>query len=229
MNALTEEIVATTESQNATIARQLHWRYATKKFDPARKVSAADFDTIKQALTLAPSAYGLSPWRFVVVTDPAVRAKLRAAAYGQAQLTDASHVVVLAGRKNLDAAYVGKYIDRVAEVRGTTPAALTGYRDMMVNFIDGLRAANGPAAVDAWAARQVYIPLGQALETAALLGLDACPMEGFDAAQFDRILGLDAQGYTALAVLAVGYRAPDDEYADAPKVRLAEQDVLVEV
>ncbi|HSI34800.1 MAG TPA: NAD(P)H-dependent oxidoreductase [Tepidisphaeraceae bacterium] len=229
MNALIQENATTTTSTNETIARQLRWRYATKKFDPARKVSDTDFETVKQALALAPSAYGLSPWRFVVVNDPAVRAHLRAAAYGQAQLTDASHVVVLAGRKGLDAAYVDKFIARVAEVRGATPTALKGYRDMMVGFVDGLRTAKGDAAVDAWAARQVYIALGQGLETAALLGLDACPMEGFDAAKFDQILGLDAQGYGALAILAVGYRAADDKYAEAPKVRLAEQDVLVEV
>jgi nitroreductase len=228
MNPLTDENVKR-DSTNATIARQLRWRYATKKFDPARKVSAADFATIKDALTLAPSAYGLSPWRFVVVNDPAVRAKLREAAYGQAQFTDASHLVVLAGRKNLDAGYVDQFIDRVADVRGAAPAALRGYRDMMVGFVDGLRSAQGDGAVDAWAARQAYIPLGQALETAALLGLDACPMEGFDATKFDRILGLDEQGYGALAAIAIGYRAADDKYAEAPKVRRAEQDVLVEV
>jgi len=214
---------------NSAVSRQLRWRYAVKKFDPSRKLEQKDWETIKEALVLSPSSFGLSPWKFVVVKDPAVRAQLRGAAWGQSQITDASHLVVLTVKKDLDAAYVDRFIARVAEVRGVNVESLKAYRDMMVGYIDGMRTRSGDSAVNAWSGRQVYIALGQALETAALLGVDACPMEGFDPAKFDEILGLPQTGYATLGVLTLGYRAADDGYAAATKVRFAEEDVVVEV
>src|SRR4051794_32594693 len=102
---------------NETIVKQLNWRYATKKFDPARKIAAEDWRTLEQALVMAPSSYGLQPWKFFVVNDPAVRAKLKPAAWGQSQITDASHLVVLAIKKDLGAADVDQFIEHVAKVR----------------------------------------------------------------------------------------------------------------
>lgn len=209
---------------NESLVRQLNWRYATKRFNPARKIQPPDWRTLEQALVLSPSSYGLQPWRFFVVTDPEVRKKLRAAAWNQAQVTDASHLVVFAIRKDLGAADVDRFLARVSEVRGVPADALAGYRNML------LGAVNRPKEqVAAWAARQAYIALGTFLTTAALLEIDACPMEGFDPAKFDEILGLGEQGYTAVVIATAGYRAEDDANAKLPKVRFAPEDVIVSV
>ncbi len=209
---------------NETIVRQLNWRYATKKFDASRKIQTPDWKTLEQALVLSPSSGGLQPWKFFVVTDPAVRTKLRGAAWNQAQVTDASHLVVFAARVGFGAADVQRHIERIADVRGVTLESLEGYKNMMLGVV------NRPTAqVDAWAAQQAHIALGNFLATAAMLGIDACPMGGFDPAQFHEILGLDKKGYTAVVIATAGYRADDDGYAKLAKVRYSSEDVITNV
>lgn len=207
--------------ENETLLRQLNWRYATKKFDPTKKIAPADWDTLEQALVLSPSSYGYQPWKFFVVTNPAVRAELRKAAWNQAQVTDASHLVVVAHKTNLSPADADRLIARVAAVRGVTVESLAGYKGMLLGVFQ-----QPPDQLRAWAARQTYIALGTFLSAAALLGVDACPMEGFDPAAFDRILGLGEQGYSAVVLAAAGYRADDDPYAKLAKVRFAREDVI---
>ena len=209
---------------NETIVRQLNWRYATKKFDANRKIQAPDWRTLEQALVLSPSSFGLQPWKFLVVENPDVRAKLRAAAYNQPQITDASHLVVLAHRVGFNTKDLDRHIERVARVRNVTPESLAAYKTAMLGTVQ-----RPQAETDAWTSRQVYIALGNFLATAALLGIDACPMEGFDAAQFDQILGLKEQGYHAQVLAAAGYRAEDDAYAKLPKVRYSPEDVIAHV
>jgi len=203
---------------------QLHWRYATKKFDPTRTIPAEVWAVLEQALVLAPSSVGLQPWKFVVVTDPAVRKTLQPAAYGQAQIVDASHLVVICGKAPPTAADADRHVARTAEVRGVPVEALAGFRKMVVGA-----AGKPPEEAAAWAARQAYLALGMFLTTAAMIGVDACPMEGFDPPKFDEILGLKAHGVAALALVAAGYRAADDKYAGVPKVRLPVEEVVVRV
>jgi nitroreductase len=209
---------------NETIVRQLNWRYATKKFDATRKIQTPDWKTLEQALVLSPSSGGLQPWKFFVVNDPAVRAKLRGAAWNQSQVTDASHLVVFAAKVGFGPADVQRHIERIADVRGVTLESLEGYKNMMLGVV------SRPAEqVDAWAARQAYIALGTFLSAAANLGIDACPMEGFVPAQFDEILGLREKGYTAVVIATAGYRAADDGYAKLAKVRYSAEDVIATV
>lgn len=208
------------------LLEQLNWRYATKQFDPARKVPAAEWSALEEAIRLAPSSLGVQPWAFVVVNDPEVRKQLREASWGQPQITDASHIVVFAAKKDITVTDVDHYMDRVAEVRGVSTSDLAGFRGMIVGSVlegkdDTVRAI--------WNSRQVYIPIGVLLTSAALLGLDACPMEGINPAEYDRILGLEEKGLTALAVVAVGYRSPEDKYALLPKVRYPAGEVLLHV
>lgn len=213
------------ETKNQLIASQLSWRYATKHFDTSRPISAADWKTLEQALVLSPSSYGLQPWKFFVVTDPAVRARLRPAAWDQPQITEASHLVVFASRKNLGKDDIDRYLARIADVRKVSVQSLEGFRGMMM----GSLCSRPAEAIDQWSARQAYIALGVFLTSAAILGIDACPMEGFDAAKFDAILALDKLGYTAAVIATAGYRAPDDAYAKLPKVRYAPEDVIVSI
>jgi nitroreductase len=207
----------------ATLLEALNWRYATRKFDPAKKIPADTWAALEQALVLAPSSSGLQPWKFIVVQDPATRQKLSAASHGQTQPVDCSHFVVFAVRKNLGADHVDRYLDRIVEVRGGTKDALKGYRDRMIGSLEKARAGG---YLDVWQSHQIYIALGQFIASAALLGVDTCPMEGIEPPKYDEILGLAAQGHTALCAGAAGYRAADDKYATAKKVRFKPADVI---
>jgi nitroreductase len=205
---------------------QLNWRYATKQFDPNRKISAQDWATLEEALLLTPSSGGLQPWKFIVVTDPAVRAKLVPASYGQEKVSTASHLVVFASKNNFSETDVDAHLKHVAEVQGTPIEALAPLRGMLVGGI--VQAMDEPAR-NAWARNQAYIALGILLTSAALLGIDACPMEGFDRAQYDEILGLKVKGFASAVIATLGYRLPTDKYASAPKVRFPKEQMFVRV
>jgi nitroreductase len=218
--------MTTTTVSNDTLLTQLRWRYATKQFDATRKISAEDWRTLEESLLLTPSSFGLQPWRFIVVTDPATKEKLVPASWNQRQVADASHLVVFAIQKNVGAKEVEHYISRIATVRGVSVESLQGYRDVLLGFLAQPAEQFNP---DQWAARQVYIALGNFMTSAALLGLDTCPMEGIVPAQYDEILGLAAQGYQTVVVAAAGYRAAGDKYAALPKVRFAADEVITHV
>lgn len=207
-----------------SLLQQLSWRYATKKFDPTRKISAADWAVLEQALVLTPSSYGLQPWKFIVVTDPALKTQLRPASWNQSQVEDCSHLVVFAAQQDITEADVDRFVARIAEVRGATPESLAGYRGYMVGDL-----VKGPrhAIIAEWAARQAYIALGNLMTSAALLGVDACPFEGLEPAKYDEILGLTGSGFATVCACPLGYRSADDKYASVPKVRFEAKDVVV--
>ena len=208
------------------LLEQLNWRYATKQFDPQRKISAADWSTLESALQLSPSSGGLQPWKFIVVTDPAIRAKLQPASYGQAQIINASHLVVFASKNNFSEADVDAHLKNVSQVQGVPFEALAPYRGMLVG---GIVKSMDEAARNAWARNQTYIALGNLLASAALLGIDACPMEGFDHAQYDEILGLKAKGVASSVIATLGYRSAEDKYGAAPKVRFPKEQTFIHV
>ncbi len=208
-----------------TITEALAWRYATKVFDASKKLSKEDLQPILEALRLAPSAFGLPLWKAIVITNPEVRTQLRDAAWGQSQITDASHLIVLAVKRTIDEHLVDEHIANVAATRAMDAAALTGYSDMMKGFVNGKESE----WLKEWAARQAYIALGFALEAAALCKLDTCPMEGFDPKQFDTILGLEALDLESKVILAVGYRSAEDQSASFAKVRSASSNIFVEM
>jgi nitroreductase len=204
----------------------LNWRYATKVFDASKKIPAAVWETLEQALVLSPSSFGLQPWKFVVVTDQAVKAKLVPASWNQTQPADCSHFVVFAVKKNLGADHVEKFLKRTVELRGGTRESLNGYAQMILGSIAG---AAKSGRLDTWQSHQLYIALGQFMAAAALIGVDTCPMEGIDPVQYDQILGLKGTDYTTVVAAAAGYRAASDKYATAKKVRFAPADVIVRI
>jgi nitroreductase len=205
---------------------QLSWRYATKQFDPQRKISPQDWATLEQALVLSPSSFGLQPWKFVVVADQAKREQLLPASWGQHQVIDASQLVVFAVKTKLTEQDIDDYLHLITKVRGVPSEALAGFRDMMVGSI--VKGRDDAARKD-WATRQVYIALGNFLTSAALLGIDACPMEGIQPAKYDEILGLSQRGLSTVVVATAGYRATTDKYAELKKVRFPKEEVLVQI
>jgi nitroreductase len=202
----------------------LNWRYATKKFDSTRKIPDATWAALEESLVLTPSSFGAQPWKFIVVDNPEVRAKLVPVSWGQTQVVDASHLVVLAFKQDLDEAHITRYMQRTAEVRGITVEAMDPFKKIIMGSLNGARAKG---YLDVWQSRQVYIALGQFMASAALLGIDTCPMEGIEAPKYDEILGLAGSGYITLCACPAGYRAADDKYATTPKVRFPKSEIVV--
>jgi len=204
------------------LSAALSWRYATKKFDP-RRLPAATWEALAASLVLAPSSFGLQPWRFLVVENPGLRARLREHSWNQTQVTDASHLVVFLRRCVTGEAEINRSIGHIAEVRGIPLEKLEAYRQLMVANVAQGKSAEVQRE---WAARQVYIALGQFMTAAAAMGVDTCPLEGIDPARYDEILGLAGSGFETVVACAAGYRAPDDAYAQAAKVRYPAAEVL---
>jgi nitroreductase len=202
---------------------QLNWRYATKKFDPTRKISPEDWTVLESALILSPSSYGLQPWKFIVITDHKTREKLFPATWNQRQVLDCSHYIVFAVNTRISEDYIDKHITRTAEVRGGTAQALKRFRDVIVSdIVTGDRAATAKH----WATHQAYLALGNLLTSAALMGIDTCPMEGFEPEKYDEILDLAAKSLTSAVCCAAGYRSPDDKSASMKKVRFPREQVI---
>jgi nitroreductase len=205
-----------------TVLNQLGWRYATKKFDSSKKIPTELWSKLEQAVVLAPSSYGLQPWKFIVITNPEVRKQLHPVSYSQPQILDSSHLVVFAAKNPPTPADVEHHIARTAKVRGLKPEVLEDYKKRMLGSIANMTEADAFA----WATRQCYIALGVFLSSAALLGVDACPMEGFHNAKYDEILGLRAKGVSAVVIATAGYRAADDPVAALTKSRFDVNDVI---
>lgn len=207
------------------IIDSLKWRYSTQVYDPSKKVSETQLDTILEAARLAPSSYGLQPWRFIVVNNPATRAKLSEAGYGQPKITDASHLIVIAVQEVTNEAMVDEYMKSVAETRKVSLESLAGYKGMIMNVVNSMT----PEQLIEWSTRQAYLALGVIIAVASLEGVDSGPMEGFEPAKFDEILGLKKLGLQTKVAVALGFRSDSDKMAKAAKVRFPKNKVVIEV
>lgn len=209
---------------NQQIINSLSWRYATKKFNKDKKISSNDWETLIESLRLSPSSYGVQPWKFVVVENWEIREKLREAAWGQEQITGAEKLVVLCRLDNFDEVAIDRHLENTAKTNKVKIEELVGYKQMLQNLLK-----NSQNDLQAWMEKQVYIALGFLLETAAILHVDACPMEGFSKDKFDEILGLKQMGLASVVVATVGHRSAEDVNAGMAKVRFPIEDVVVEV
>ena len=205
------------------LLEQMKWRYATKQFNPDKKIPDDVWTALEDILVLTPSSYGLQPWKFIVVTDPKVKEQLKPISWGQSQITDCSHLVVFTIKKNLSAADVDRFIESTATTRGDSVESLAGYRGMIVSDL-----VEGPRSMDInhWSARQAYIALGNLMTSAAVLGIDTCALEGIEPPNYDKVLGLNTKEYMTVVGCALGYRSEDDKYATLEKVRYPKSAVL---
>jgi nitroreductase len=209
-------------STSTSILDALNWRYAVKVFDATRHVPDEDLQTILESGRLAPSSLGTEPWKLLVIENPAIRAELRKVGYDQTKITDADKLVVIAARTDVRERITDETVARTAKVHGVDASMLEPYRQM----IAGAVAGRDDQQLDAWVRAQSYIALGIMMETSALLGIDACPMEGFDPAGVNAALGLTEKNLGVVSMLAIGYRG-EDPSATRPKVR-REFDEVVE-
>ena len=197
----------------SNVLNLLNWRYATKKMDPSKAVSEADVDTILEAIRLSASSSGLQPYQVLVVTDDELKAKIRAVAWNQAQVTDASHLLVFAAWDHYSAERINQMFDLVNAERGYINEGFEAYRQKLLAFYP----QRTPAENFEHAARQAYIGLGSALIAAAELGVDSTPMEGFEPAKVDEILGLSDLGLKSVLLLPLGYRANEGDWLQGQK------------
>lgn len=210
------------------IISAMNWRYATKQYDTAKPVRQEDIGTILEAVRLAPTSFGLQPFKLLVVTNPDIRQKLRAAAWDQPQVTDAAVLIVFAVETVIGEALVDAYMKRIVDIRDTPGMSidmLSGFKDMIMGTITG----KSQEQLIGWATRQAYIGLGTLIESAALLEVDASPMEGFDPSAFDEILGLSEKGLKSVVIAGIGYRSETDKTQTYKKVRLSKEEMIIEV
>jgi nitroreductase len=200
-----------------------NWRYATKKFDATKKVSESDLNTLKEAITLSASSYGLQPYQVIIVENPELRAKLQPASWGQSQIVDASHLIVFANIVNVGEPEIDAYFKNLIDTRGIPAEAAQGYSDYMKSNILPL----SEESKNIWTAKQTYLALGNLLNAAAELKIDVTPMEGFVPAQYNEILGLDKLNLNAVLVAAVGYRHEEDATQHYKKVRKSNEDLFI--
>lgn len=204
------------------IIEGLKWRYATKKFDESKKISKENLDYLKEAVSLIPSSYGLQPYKVLVIENPAIREKLRKASWGQAQLTEASQIFLFCNFTTIEPEKIDEFLNRGAAINKYDPATTKGYGDMMKGQMAGMTSDQ----IINWTSKQTYIALGSLLAAASELKIDSCPMEGFDKAKFDEILGLKEKGLTASVLGAVGYRSAEDTHQFLKKVRKPVNDLF---
>lgn len=195
------------------ILQQLNWRYATQQYDASRIISPENIETLKEAVRLTPTSYGLQPYKVLLVQSPEIRAALRKYSYNQSQITEASHLMVFASRTLVEQDEVDAYIRLIASTRNQSEESLTGFG----NHIKQTLASLNHQEQLVWNEKQVYIALGQLLTTAALLQIDATPMEGFQKTGYSSVLQLD--GYVPVLAVALGYRSETDKYQHHAKVR----------
>jgi len=205
-----------------TLLSSLNWRYATKVFNPEKTIPSDVWNAIEESLVLTPSSLGLQPWKFLVITDPAIKEQLVEHSWNQTQVRDCSHLLVLCAREKTTDDDIDAWLKTLANIRQVSLESLDGYANMIRGFIHGM----DDASVLAWAKNQIYIALGQVITSAALLGIDACPMEGIVKDEYNRVLGLTNTGYTTTVACPLGYRSPDDKYANIPKARFPSDKII---
>lgn len=207
-----------------SLINSLNWRYATKKMN-GEAVSQDKVDQIIEAARLAPTSSGLQPFRIILITNQELKEKLVPASFNQSQIADSSHLLVFAAWDNYIEERINNVFAHTHKERGTPPESTADYQKMLIgNYVPR------PAEVNFnHAARQAYIALGIALAEAAELKVDATPMEGFDAAQYDEILGLTEKGLKSVVIMPLGYRDENGDWlAGLKKVRTPLSDFVIE-
>jgi len=193
----------------------LEWRYATKKFDSSKKVSIENLEQIKKAIQLSASSYGLQLYKVLIIESNELRGKLKPASYGQSQITEASHLIVFCNYSVVTEKHIDEYFVLKSQTEQIDILDLKGYSD----FIKADVRNKSQIEKEKWTSNQTYLALGNLLNACAELKIDACPMEGFEAKEYNKILNLDKQGLNASVIATIGYRSDDDSSQNSKKVR----------
>ncbi|WP_445717457.1 NAD(P)H-dependent oxidoreductase [Flavobacterium sp.] len=205
-----------------TFIENQNWRYATKKFDATKKISDKDLETLKEAIRLSSSSYGLQLYKVFIIENPELRAKLQPVSWGQSQIVDASHLLVFANIVDVQEHHIDEYVQNIAATRGLSIEDLKGYSDFMKSKIVPLSVEQKSN----WTAKQTYLALGNLINAAAELKIDVTPMEGFEPEKYNEILGLNELGLNASLVAPIGYRHEEDATQHYAKVRKSTKELF---
>ncbi|CAM3064434.1 NAD(P)H-dependent oxidoreductase [Flavobacterium frigoris] len=207
----------------STFLEHQNWRYATKKFDASKIINTEDLDTLKEAIRLSSSSYGLQPYKIIIVENPELRAKIRPAAWGQSQIVEASHLIVFANETQIAEQSIDSYVKNISTTRNVPIDSLNGYSDFMKSKIVTL----DKDSKNIWASKQTYLAMGNLLNAAAELKIDVTPMEGFVPEQVNEILGLEKLGLNASLIATLGYRHDEDATQHYKKVRKSQEELFI--
>lgn len=207
------------------ILEKLNWRYATKAFDPSKKLNNEQLSSLLEATNLAPTSFGLQPFKILLIETTDIRVKLQKAAWNQPQTTEASHLLIFAANLELNDDDIDNFLSRTSEIRNIPLSSLAEYETMMKGFV--AQMTSNDLAI--WSAKQAYIALGQLMVAASVEGIDTCPMEGFDKGAVDKILDLPNQKLGSVVMAAVGFRSKDDKYQHLPKVRKPLDEIIIKL
>jgi len=200
---------------NTEIINDLEWRYATKKFDATKKISSKDLNTLLDVLRYTPSSYGMQPLKFLVITNSELRVKLQNASFNQAQVAEASHLIVICAHLETSANHIDEMTELMSTIRSIDIDKLKGFNNYVKSALKDLSTQE----MLLWNSNQAYIALGMFLSACARLRIDSTPMEGFEPDKYDELLGLHQQGLTAILACPIGYRSEEDHYSKLEKVR----------
>ncbi|CAM3505893.1 nitroreductase family protein [Zobellia roscoffensis] len=205
--------------------KDLEWRYAVKKFNSEKILPQEKIERLKQAFNLTATSYGLQPITLAVIHNKGLQNKLVEHSYGQQQVAQASHVLVICIQNDINETYINKYFEQVKKVRGTSQDILDPFKNaLMADF-----SKKEVHEIEQWSKNQAYLALGNLLTICALEKIDSCPMEGFVPSVYDDILNLKKNGLTSVLVLPVGYRADDDVFSEFKKVRKNLEESIIEI
>ena len=207
------------------IIEHLKWRYATKKFDPTKQLSAEKVNTLKEAFNLTATSFGLQTIKMILISNQEIKQDLLEFAYGQSQVVDASHVMVLCIQDDILDMDVDDHFDNVSQIRDTPEKILEPYRYDLKKMMQKMSVEERRR----WSTNQAYIALGNLMTVCAMEKIDACPMEGFMAEKIDEKLNLKEKKLKSVLLMPVGYRAKDDKFAAFKKVRKQMSDAILEL
>ncbi|WP_046288140.1 nitroreductase family protein [Zobellia galactanivorans] len=205
--------------------KNLEWRYAVKKFDSEKILPQEKIERLKQAFNLTATSYGLQPITLVVIRNKELQKELVEHSFGQQQVVQASHVLVICIQSDIDEAYISRYFEQVKKIRGTSPDILDPFKKALVADFSKKEVHE----IEQWSKNQAYLALGNLLTICAMEKIDSCPMEGFLPSAYDTVLNLKEKGLTSVLVLPVGYRADDDMFSEFKKVRKNIEESIIEI
>lgn len=208
-----------------SLIEALKWRYATKTFDDTKMISPKDVEALKEGFNLSASSYGLQPVQLLLVQNKTIQNELVPLSMNQKQVAQASHLAIFCVKTALDTDYVLDFFERIKTIRQTPDHILAPFR---THIIESFKAKTDKD-IQLWGAKQAYLAMGNLLAVCADLGIDACPMEGFDPDQYDSYFKLQQKGLKSVLIMPMGYRASDDPFAAMKKVRKSINESVTEI
>lgn len=205
--------------------QQLKWRYAVKKFNSEKQLSKDKVDILKNSFNLTATSYGLQPITLVVIQNKVLQQELVSHSFGQPQVAQASHVLVICIQNEINSEYITAYFEQIKKVRGTSDEILNPFMESIIQSF----STKDIQEIKDWSKNQAYLAMGNLLTICAMEEIDSCPMEGFNPEAYDKALDLKAKGLTSVLVMPVGYRSEDDMFSTLKKVRKDMNESIVEI